>query len=824
MDTSTNAAAVQFIGEHLLPGQLGYFLTTLSLVASLVATFSFAKAFYAKEVSVQNDWKKLANIAFIIESIAVFSCFVILFYVISNHMFEYKYSYMHSDKNLPAEYLLSCFWEGQEGSFLLWSFWHCVLGLIVIAKSKKWKQESYGVMLTLSFTQFCLATMVVGLYVFGYKIGSSPFNLLRDEMNWPILARPDYLQLIKDGTGLNTLLQNYWMVIHPPILFLGFASTTIPFGFAVAGLLKKDNNWMTNALPWATFSAGILGLGIMMGAAWAYESLTFGGYWAWDPVENASLVPWLILVSAIHTALIYRKTATGLRVTYLFFGLSFLFVIYSTFLTRSGILGDTSVHAFTDLGMNGQLLTFLLVLVLPFFILYISRYKFMADPVKEDAVDSREFWMLVGSLVLFLSSIVIITITSIPVFNKIFGTKIAPPEDPAFAHNQVQVFVAIIIGTLSAIGQYLKYKGGAKKGSFLKSMRVPLIITALISAVIFIFVGIAFNEKGIGFLAALFVATVSSVFSIVSNAHYWVVILKLKFKSAGASIGHIGFGMVLLGIVLSSGNKTVLSWNTTGINVIQKDPNNKNPAGNPMENITLFEGVNTDMGKYMVTYVRDTIDELEKKFFELKFVEKGDNKIKKDSFYLYPDVLKNNKGMEGFSANPSSKHYWNKDIFVYVTSFQDHTDEDTVSFKSNQIKIGDSVFYSNGYVKLENVLVNPNPNRAAGVNELVLQMAVHSVTGLKYDVSPTIRLEGMNMTMIPDTVKAQNLILNFNKVVDQTKGILEIGIKESSSLSNLITLKAYEFPFINVLWIGVLVMTLGFMISTWARIKINNAK
>ena len=448
----------------------------------------------------------------------------------------------------------------------------------------------------------------------------------------------------------------------------------------------------------------------------------------------------------------------------------------------------------------------------------------MADPLKEDAVDSREFWMLVGSLVLFLSSIVIIAITSIPVFNKIFGTNIAPPEDPAFAHNQVQVFVAIIIGTLSAIGQYLKYKGGAKKGSFLKSMRAPLIITALISAVIFIFVGIAFNEKGIGFLAALYVATVSSVYSIVANAHYWIVILKFKFKSAGASIGHIGFGMVLLGIVLSSANKTVLSWNTTGINVIQKDPNNKNPAGNPMENITLFEGVNTDMGKYMVTYVRDTIDELEKKFFELKFVEKGDAKSLKDSFYLYPDVLKNNKGMEGFSANPSSKHYWNKDIFVYVTSFQDHADEDTVSFKPNQIKIGDSVFYSNGYVKLENVLVNPNPNKVAGVNELVLQMSVHSVTGLKYDVSPTIRLEGMNMTMIPDTVKAQNLILNFNKVVDQTKGILEIGIKESSALSNLITLKAYEFPFINVLWIGVLVTTLGFMISTWARIKLNKTK
>jgi cytochrome c biogenesis factor len=97
---------------------------------------------------------------------------------------------------------------------------------------------------------------------------------------------------------------------------------------AVAGLLKKDNNWMDSALPWATFSAGIFGLGIMMGAAWAYESLNFGGYWAWDPVENASLVPWLVLVAGIHTCLIYRKKGTSLKATYLFFGLSFLLVLY----------------------------------------------------------------------------------------------------------------------------------------------------------------------------------------------------------------------------------------------------------------------------------------------------------------------------------------------------------------------------------------------------------------------------------------------------------------------------------------------------------------
>jgi cytochrome c-type biogenesis protein CcmF len=540
----------EFIGEHLLPGQIGYFLSILSFVASLVATFSFAKAFYANEMVVEASWKKLARTAFVIEAFTVIGSFVVLFYVIYNHLFEYKYAYTHSDKNLPFEYLLSCFWEGQEGSFLLWSFWHSVLGLILI---KKAKAHEAGVMMVISFAQLMLASMVIGLYVFDVKIGSSPFILLRHEMNWPILSRPDYVQLLKDGTGLNTLLQNYWMVIHPPILFLGFASTIVPFAYAVAGLLKKEHNWIKSALPWANFSAGILGLGIMMGAAWAYESLTFGGYWAWDPVENASLVPWLTLVAGIHTAMIYTRTGASLKATYLFLGISFLLIVYSTFLTRSGILGDTSVHAFTDLGMNGQLLFFLFIFVIPFFVLYFVRYKHMQEPLKEDAIDSREFWMLIGSLVLVLSAVVIILKTSTPVFNKIFDTKIAPPEDPEFAHNQVQIFVAIIIGTLTAIGQFLKYKT-TPLAYFKKQMIWPVIITILISTVIFVFVGVAYDDKGAGFLGAIYIAIVTSVFAIVGNISYWSVVLKGKLKSASSSIGHIGFGLVLTGIFISSAN------------------------------------------------------------------------------------------------------------------------------------------------------------------------------------------------------------------------------------------------------------------------------
>lgn len=806
---------MQYLGEHLLPGQAGHFFAILSLVASLIATIAYFKA---SRIHLENEkagWIRMARVAFLVETISVLAMFGILYYIISNHLFEYKYAYNHSDRSLQMEYLLSCFWEGQEGSFMLWSFWHCVLGWILIWRARAWEA---GVMTVMSFAQFALATMLLGVYIFGVKIGSSPFVLLRNEFDWPILERPDYLSLIKDGTGLNTLLQNYWMVIHPPILFLGFASTIVPFAYAIAGLMSKKHEWVKPSLPWASFSAAVLGTGIMMGAAWAYESLSFGGYWAWDPVENASLVPWLTLIAGLHTNLIYRHSGYSLRPTYFFYIITFSLILYSTFLTRSGVLGDTSVHAFTDLGMNTQLLLFVLVFFVPALFLYFKNYKSIPSIQKEENTYSREFWMFIGSLVLFLSGMVIIAKTSTPVFNKLFGTNIAPPEDPEFAHNQIQIFVAIIIGLLTALTQYLKYKDTPKR-FFGKNIWIPTVVAVLLSLSISFFGEVAYDKKGPGFLFAIHLAIFAAVYAVVANASYIFLGLKGKLKAAGASVAHVGFGLVLVGILISSAKKTVLSWNTTGVTPLrQEDAKERgNPAGNPAENITLFKGVATDMGRYMVTYVKDTLNERDRKrYYEIKFKAKeGD-----DSFSLYPDVIKNNKGMEGFAANPAAKHYWHKDIFAYITSFQENSTEDTTSFTNREISVGDTLFYSNGLIILNKVSVNPTEQVALysqGETTLFLDIAVLSKDGRRYTATPGIAVAGNEFRPIPDTVTAQSLILKFNKVKDEKKGLLEIGIKESGAITDLITLKVYEFPMINVLWLGIVVMVVGFVMSIIQR-------
>src|SRR5450432_2009153 len=491
---------MNFIGEHIFPGQFGHFLTILSFVASLIATVAYFKSANAKLNEAATSWKRLARAAFTVECLSVFSVFVTIYYIVSTHKFEYAYAWNHSSMALSPKYLFACIWEAQEGSFLLWTIWHCILGLILMFRAGKWEAP---VMTVISFAQVCLATMIIGLYFGTARVGINPFTLVRqlDVMqNAPIFSRPDYLSLavMKDGQGLNQLLQNYWMVIHPPILFLGFASTIVPFSYAIAGLWKKEyTGWTKIALPWTLFSAGILGLGIMMGAAWAYESLTFGGFWAWDPVENASLVPWLVMIAGLHTQVVYNATGHSLRATYLFLIMSFSLVLFSTFLTRSGILSDISVHAFVEKDMNLQLIMLMAVFILTALVLFGTRYKFIPHIVKEEATLSREFWMFIGALVLFLAALVITWQTSFtPIYNKIAGKTTAPPDDPEFSYNKIQIFVAVVLGTLTAIGQYLRYKD-TPRNIFLKKVGIPTAIAVVLSLLISFFGGVNFQKQGL---------------------------------------------------------------------------------------------------------------------------------------------------------------------------------------------------------------------------------------------------------------------------------------------------------------------------------------
>jgi cytochrome c-type biogenesis protein CcmF len=815
---------MQFEGEHLLPGRIGHFFVILAFVASIISTIAYFIAAKKTDLTEKKSWLNFARVAFTTQLIAAVIIFVLIFYICANHYFEYMYAYKHASKELEPKYLLACIWEGQEGSFLLWVIWHSILGVFIMFKSKEWEAP---VMTVISLAQFFLLMMLLGFYVGDVRLGSSPFTLTRNEIAGPIFSQPNYLTFIKDGVGLNVLLRNYWMVIHPPVLFLGFASTIIPFAYAYAGIqTKRFGDWVTPALPWALLSACVLGVGIMMGGKWAYESLSFGGYWAWDPVENASLVPWLILIAGLHTMVIFKATGHSLKASYLFMFLSFIFILYSTFLTRTGVLGDTSVHAFTDAGkaINVMILLFVAAFTLPSIGLLIGNLKNIPSVQKEESTNSREFWMFIGSLVFFLAAIFIIAKTSVPVYNKIFGTKIAQPEDVELSYNKVIVLVAIIIGLLSAVTQYFKYKK-TEAGYILKKIAVPTVIAAIITVLLVVFYPLNYYKAGAGFLGAVYVALFAAIYSVIANGVYIWSGLKGKLKAAGGSIAHLGFALMIAGILISSSNKKIISSSSAnGINlqISGKDPMTKQ-TDNPLENLTLIRQVPATMGPYEVTYLRDSFgNEKGRRFYELLFQRKeaGTKKVL-EQFTLWPDVyiMKDNN----MSSNPDTKTYLAKDVFTFISyAINNNVPEDTTQFTIKEMAEGDTAFYSNGIIILNSVVKNPvnekynfKPTDAA----LMADITLISKDSLHYKAMPLIQVDGIGVNQIDDTVYAQNMFVKFAGVTDGRK--VKIGIKESDKLIQYVTLKAYIFPCINLVWLGLIIMALGIIMSAVKRAKLS---
>ena len=815
---------MEFLGEHLLPGKLGHFFALLSFASSLVAVIAFFKATNARDTAEADSWRRMGRKAFILDVVSVYAVLATIIYIVAARRFEYNFAWEHSSRSMHLQYLLACIWEAQEGSFLLWNLWVCILGLILMRTAKKWESP---VMTVMSFMQFCIATMIMGIYVFGQKVGFNPFILVRQtEMGQmaPIFSSPDYLSIpqMQDGQGLNPLLQNYWMVIHPPILFLGFSSTIVPFAFAIAGLWKREfGNWTRVALPWALFSACILGTGIMMGGAWAYEALSFGGYWAWDPVENASLVPWLVMIAAVHTMLVYNATGHSLRITYFFFITQFVLILYSTFLTRSGILGDLSVHAFATSGMNVQLALFVVVFLVPAYALFIARYKAIPHIVKEEATDSREFWMFIGSLILFLGAMFIIIFTSLPVFNMLVSSdkKVNTGDDQVFSYNRIMIFIAILIGLLTAITQYLKYKG-TTRGFLLKRIGIPFVAALVLAVLASVFGGIHYDRYGNGFLAAIHLALFSAIFSVIANASYIWVGMNGKLKAAGGSVAHFGFGLMLVGVLLSSAKKQVLSINTTGI-TLNFTPESKQ---DPMENLTLLKGARTDMGKYWATYVgSDSVDHRQNITYYQIHVEKKDGS---EQFDLYPNFLRSIKTQDQPTPNPDKKHYWDKDIFSYITATNPEDRQDTASFRSAVLGFRDTAYYSRGYVVLDSVEVNPNNAKfhfGRGDTALVAKVTVVGRDSMRYTAYPAFYVKDNAPHFINDTVFAQDLALRFNTITRDQK--FDLGIKESTDMVPFIALKVLEFPQIALVWLGTIIMIIGFVISIlWRRRQARLAK
>ena len=864
---------ITYLGEHLWVGRLGVFFISLAFASALIGVVSYYLSF---KNPTKLNYKKFSRSIFIFHVVSVFGTIGTLFYMMHKHYFEFAYVWKHTDLQLEPRYLFAAFWEDQEGSFLLWAFWHAVIGVVLMFTSKKWESS---VMMTLSLVQVWLFTMVMGIYVGGHNIGTNPFILMRDHpqfSNIPLFSAVieqdgkqvvDYIsKLAQTARGMNPLLKNYWMTIHPPTLFLGFALTVVPFCFSVAGLMSgRHKEWQKTALPWTFAGVMILGTGILMGGAWAYEALSFGGFWAWDPVENASFVPWLTLVGAAHLMLVNKARGTSFFSTYLFSVITFILVLYSTFLTRSGILGDSSVHAFTDLGMERLLIYFVVVFILlpvTFFleekkiryayitvsvsIIAIAEYfggrsfvyglwlfitmalmfyqyfkSWSEESANEEKVWSREFWMFIGSLVLFILAISISGITSFPVINRVFHTQFIAKDNGMNVYNIMGMLFGIFVLFFMAKSQFLKYKNSDPTKVFRQS-RVSAVLSVLLTLLICFYYfnsesweASSYFQRTSFFIAPLFV--LFSAYTFFANFEYMLRVLNGKIKQAGASIAHAGFALIMLGCVLSNSGKRVISENSSG-----KDISPLGPKFSNSSNILLQEGDTLKMGEYHVTYSGKKKEGIHL-LYQVDYFSKEKNKYKKE-FTLYPRVQLNEK--MGNAAEPGTMHFLTHDVYTDITyaelSEDNSPKSEWASFDTSMVHLHDTIVTNNYLITLDSVAINLTEEEYKKQDSLLIISALFtakSSEGNSKKLYSTYVIRN-GLPQAGETTDAELGLKLILSDINPESGIFSVVTAEkSANKKDFIVMEAFIFPWINILWTGCVVMVIGILISVVNRVR-----
>jgi cytochrome c-type biogenesis protein CcmF len=846
---------------HTNIGNIGHLSLIVSFVTSLLATYSYYKSIKVTDLQEVESWKKFARYAFYTHGLSIIGVIACLFTIIYNQYFEYHYAWTHSSKQLPVYYIISCFWEGQEGSFLLWIFWNVILGIILIKTNKTWESP---LMVVFAAVQTFLCSMIIGVVIpwANIKIGSSPFLLMREVMpDIPIFAtNPNFVA--EDGRGLNPLLQNYWMVIHPPTLFLGFATTLIPFAYALAGLWTKQyKEWIRPALPWALVSALILGVGIIMGGYWAYETLNFGGYWNWDPVENASFVPWLTLVAAIHCMIIYKNNETALRTSYILVIVTFVLVLYSTFLNRSGILGDVSVHSFTDLGLSGQLLLYLFFFLIVAVALLVYNWKNIPTDDKEVSTYSREFWVFMGATTLCLSAFQIIAVTSLPVYNTVaqnlgFVSKLAPPADAATYYSKFQLWFGVGIAIFSGVGQTFWWKK-VKQETLSKYLLTPALI-ALVTTALIVLLSVKTNIAEIYNNFFYILLLFACIFSLVTNGSILGNIIRGNYKLSGGAVTHIGIAMMLIGILYSSGYTKVISMNMTGFGMrgedFTKDGNKENK-----ENLMLWLGQSQQMKDYMLTYkgkrleIRGVKGYFDRKDFDiiendfhavaLKDIESGGKKIasvgdtvitqSENTYYeiefrepsgkvfsLYPRWQNNAK--MGTAVSPDLVRAMRSDIYTYVSYDPITAAGGEKEWKKTQMEtmaMGDTIFLNDFVAVLENVVRITDLKSTKLTEADAAVQAKIKVIGKDfktYELNPIFAIKGAEIATPVIENDETGIRIRFTNI-DPKTGKFTFAV--NTSQPDMIVLKALEKPLINVLWLGTLILIIGFTMAIFRRYR-----
>lgn len=791
---------------------LGNIFTSLAFIGAL-----FSAIMYFLTYRGVNNNINVPRISFHLMATSTILASIVLLYLIITHQFQYKYVYNYSDTSLPLGLLISTFYAGQEGSFLLWALWMAIIGIILQQYTSLRGDLEPRVMSIFSLVQSFLLLMVSPImknpfaYLWNEPFMASANTINSQFFNLPFLTNylftdnstgMNYVKIdaslvsqlksagialgdfVINGKGLNPLLQNFWMQIHPPILFIGFAAMSVPFSFAFAALVKNDyKEWVKQSFPWLLFASMVLGLGIMLGGYWAYGVLGWGGYWAWDPVENSSLIPWIIAVAAIHTMIVQKKTASDTNIgafaktNLVLVILAFVLVLYSTFLTRSGVLGDASVHSFVD---PGYLAYLILIIFMVTFIclgtfLLIYRWKYLQSISEPNQnILSREIALFTGSVTLGASALVTFLGTSAPILGKSVEVQF---------YNDMNLPLGILIGLINGLSLLLKWKETEGKELFKRS--ITSLGLSLIFTIIFIFVGV----RDIKMILLSF----SSAFAFFVNAEIALKIIKRNLQKAGAYIAHIGLSLLFLGVIASSKyDKSV------DVNLIKNEP--MDVLGYKMK----FSGyAPTKDGKYE---------------FYVEIEKDGKNWLAKPVMF-YSDYN------QGLMRNPDIIQFLSKDVYISPIFYDDGSSQEN-NGKTIQIKKGETVKF--GDVKITFVEFDFDPRMreqmmSGGNFEIGVKLFVKTYNN-SYDVTPKFEIINGERKVRPVHLKDENLKITLVSV-SANQGVIMLLISQNNvedvaqQKKEVLAITASIKPFVSLVWLGTIIITLGFFISMIRRLK-----
>ncbi len=707
---------------------IGNVLLLTSLIVSFLMLF-----FLARSASGNRFALVTSRQLYLLTSITITFAVIMLFFYLINHDYRYLYVYENSSNDLSLEYVIAAFWAGKEGSFLLWLFILNIMGIIVM----RTEDTDENILLSvITITQiFILVVLVL----------QSPFRHIWD-------AHPDVFQknqLPPDGAGLNPLLIDPWMVVHPPVLFLGYASSTIPFGYAVAALLRKDySSWIDRSRGWILFSMTSLGIGIFLGGYWAYKVLGWGGYWGWDPVENSSLIPWLVAVALMHGILLQKRRGALVKGNLVLALSYFILVFYSTFLTRSGILADFSVHSFAAHGLSIYLVSFIVFYILIAVLLLARNWRHIEAAGLEDRIWRWDNLLVYGILILIAYDAVILVGTSMPIISGVFTDK--PTAVTVNFYNNFSVpFGSLILVTITLASIILSGR---------RFFGISNIIAIASAAVLGILFNVMFTKN-----PAAYIFSVLALFLLFNAV---VDLYKLKsVRALPSRLAHIGVGIMVLGIISSNMHSTS----------VQKQ---------------LVQGTESSFGPYSIQFNGMNKGEPSSLSFTVK---KGNKTFEAETEYSF------NQRTESIYREPYIRKGLVQDLYLAPDNYQSGLESATTAVirKGQKKQVGDLSVQFTGFDTRDMATSEPTIYANLIVNGVKVRPGLRIIRGSSLQIDATVPGTHRTLSILQINVGEKVILVNISP--DKGTAIPPDRVLVEVSFKRLIWL----------VWLGVVLISFG---------------